>query len=232
MVFLAPVIAPRNGRSTPVVDVTKWPVRIQTVLSTGRIMETASARRDHLVETALRLFYKNGFHATGIDSILAESGVAKMTLYKYFKSKDELILAALELRHERWSSWFRGETERRSRSPRRRLVLVFDILGEWFLSEDFRGCFFLNAASEYGGLESRIQEAVAEHKRQFRELLERLASEARATDANGLAERLALLADGAISVALVQRNGDSAQAAKDAAEVLIRAAIPRTASAD
>jgi AcrR family transcriptional regulator len=214
------------------IDVKKWLARIQTVLSTRRVMETASARRDHLVETALRLFNKSGFHATGIDTILAESGVAKMTLYKYFKSKDELILASLELRHERWSSWFRGETERRSRSPRRRLVLVFDILGEWFRSEDFRGCFFLNAASEYGGLESRIQEAVAQHKRWVRELLERFASDARATDANGLAGRLALLVDGAISVALVERNGDSAQAAKFAAEVLIRDAIPKTASAD
>jgi AcrR family transcriptional regulator len=205
---------------------------MQTVLSKeGWAMEVASARRDHLVETALSLFYKNGFHATGIDTILAESGVAKMTLYKYFKSKDELILAALELRHERWSAWFLREIERRSRSPRRRLLLVFDVLGEWFRSEDFRGCFFLNAASEYGGLEPRIHEAVAGHKRWVRELLGRFASEARATDANGLAGRLALLMEGAISVALVERNAESARAAKDAAEVLIRPAIPKAARA-
>jgi AcrR family transcriptional regulator len=183
------------------------------------------------LETALGLFYKHGFHATGIDTILAESGVAKMTLYKHFKGKDELILAALELRHERWSAWFRGEIERRSRSPRRRLLLVFDVLGEWFRSEDFRGCFFLNAASEYCGLEPRIQEVVAGHKRQVREFLERLASEARARDASGLAGQLALLVEGAIAVALVERGADGAGSAKDAAKVLIRAAIPKAADA-
>jgi AcrR family transcriptional regulator len=205
---------------------------IQTVLSIGRwATEVASARRDHLVETALGLFYKNGFHATGIDTILAESGVAKMTLYKYFKGKDELILAALELRHERWSAWFRGEIERRSRSPRRRLLLVFDVLGEWFRSEEFRGCFFLSAASEYCGLERRIQEAVAGHKRWVRELLERFASGARARDASGLAGQLALLVEGAIAVALVERDADSAGWAKDAAKVLICAAIPKAAGA-
>jgi AcrR family transcriptional regulator len=194
-------------------------------------MEVASARRDRLVETALRLFYTNGFHATGIDAILAESGVAKMTLYKYFKSKDELILAALELRHERWSAWFWGEVESRSRSPRRRLLVAFDVLGEWFRSEDFRGCFFLNAASEYGGLEPRIQEAVAGHKRWVREFLERLASEARARDASGLARQLALLVEGAISVALVERDADSAGWAKNAAKVLLSAAIPKAPEA-
>src|SRR5258706_14993431 len=99
-------------------------------------MEIASSRRDHLVETAFGLFYKNGFHATGIDTILAEAGVAKMTLYKYFKGKDELILAALELRHERWLAWFWGEIEHRSRSPQRRLLLVVDVLGDWVRSED------------------------------------------------------------------------------------------------
>jgi AcrR family transcriptional regulator len=200
---------------------------MQTVLSTGRwAVESGSARRDHLVETALGLFYRNGFHATGIDTILAESGVAKMTLYKHFKGKDELILAALELRHDRWSEWLRGEVERRSGSPRRRLLLVFDVLGEWFRMEDFRGCFFLNAASEYSGLEPRIQEAVAGHKRWVRKLLERLASQAGARDANGLAGQLALLVEGAITVALVERDADSAGTAKEAARVLIRAALP------
>jgi AcrR family transcriptional regulator len=190
-------------------------------------VEGASARRDHLVKTALALFYKNGFHATGIDTILAESGVAKMTLYKYFRGKDELILAALELRHERWSVWFHGEIERRSRSPRRRLTLVFDVLGEWFRSEDFRGCFFLNAASEYSGLEPCIQEVVGGHKRWVRGLLERLASEAQARDPGRLARQLAILVEGAIAVALVEREADSAASAKDVAGVLIRAAIPK-----
>ena len=76
-------------------------------------MSESGSRRDHLVETAIRLFNRDGFHATGIDTILSEAGVAKMTLYKHFKSKDDLIVAALRRRDERWMTWFRGELKRR-----------------------------------------------------------------------------------------------------------------------
>ena len=141
-------------------------------------MDASSARREHLVETALRLFYENGFHATGIDTILAESGVAKMTLYKYFKGKDDLILAVLELRDRRWMGWFRGELQRRGMTPQQRLLTVFDALGDWFAQDDFRGCMFINAASEYCGLDGRIGERAARHKRMVREEIRRLADEA------------------------------------------------------
>ena len=71
----------------------------------------ALSRRDHLVETALALFMRDGFHATGIDRILSHAGVAKMTLYNHFKSKEELILAALRLRDERFLVWFPAAVE-------------------------------------------------------------------------------------------------------------------------
>jgi len=77
----------------------------------------AVSKREKLVETALKLFCSGGFHATGIDRILAESGVAKMTLYNHFKSKDELILAALRLRDERWRHWFERAVERGASDP-------------------------------------------------------------------------------------------------------------------
>ena len=82
----------------------------------------APSRRDHLVDTALELFIRDGFHATGIDKILAESGVAKMTLYKHFKSKDELILSALRRRDERFRNWFMRAVESRAQAPRQRLL--------------------------------------------------------------------------------------------------------------
>ena len=87
----------------------------------------ASRRRDHLVDIALDLFSRDGFHATGIDKILAESGVAKMTLYKHFRSKDELILAALRRRDERFRNWFMRTVERRADTPRERLLAMFDV---------------------------------------------------------------------------------------------------------
>ena len=86
--------------------------RRQTGLTIGE--KKLRSKRDDLIDTALRLFYTQGFNATGIDKILAESGVAKMTMYKHFKSKDELIVAALERRDEQFRDWLTGEMEKAS----------------------------------------------------------------------------------------------------------------------
>ena len=91
----------------------------------------ATSRREHLVDTALELFYQDGFHATGIDKILAKAGVAKMTMYKHFKSKDELILAVLRRRDELFRNWFMREVERRAQTPSERLLALFDVYDDW-----------------------------------------------------------------------------------------------------
>jgi len=187
-------------------------------------MKAARSRKDHLVETALRLFYENGFHATGIDTILAESGVAKMTLYKHFKGKDDLILAALELRDRRWMEWFQAELERQAEGPRRRLLAVFDVLKGWFGREDFRGCMFINAASEYAGLDGAIADLAARHKRAVREVIRGLAREADLGSPDDLADQLALLVEGAIVMALMDGSPAWAATAKEAARSLIWAA--------
>ena len=101
-----------------------------------------SSKRELLVDTAIDLFYRDGFHATGIDKILAESGVAKMTLYKHFKSKDELILAALRKRDEIFRNDFMNAVAARAKAPRDRLLAVFDVLGDWFATRGFSGCIF------------------------------------------------------------------------------------------
>ena len=88
----------------------------------------AVSRRDHLVDTALEMFCRDGFHATGIDKILAHAGVAKMTLYNHFRSKDELILAALRRRDEKFRNWFMRAVERLGKTPRNRLLAIFDAL--------------------------------------------------------------------------------------------------------
>jgi AcrR family transcriptional regulator len=194
-------------------------------------MDAASARRDHLVETALRLFYENGFHATGIDTILARSGVAKMTLYKYFKGKDDLILAALELRDRRWMEWFGEEIKRRGKTPQKRLLAVFDILGDWFGQEEFRGCMFINAASEYCGLDRRIGDLAARHKRLVRQEIRRLAQEAGAKHPAALADQIALVVEGATVMALMEKSPDWSATAKDAARTLIKSALPTGSTA-
>jgi AcrR family transcriptional regulator len=194
-------------------------------------MDAASARRDHLVETALRLFYEKGFHATGIDTILAESGVAKMTLYKYFKSKDDLIVAALELRDRRWMEWFTETLQRRADSPQQRVLAVFDVLAEWFVRDEFRGCMFINAASEYCGMDQRIGDLAARHKRLLREEIQKLAQEAGVKHPEVLSDQLALLVEGAIVMALMDRSPKWAATAKEAARTLIKSARPAASAA-
>lgn len=184
-----------------------------------------ASRRDHLIDTALGLFARHGFHATGIDRILAEAGVAKMTLYNHFRSKDELILAVLRRRDERFRNWFVRAVEHRAADARGRLLAIFDALEEWFGREDFTGCMFINAAAEFSGIADPIQGAAAEHKRLVAGYLAGLAEEAGAKDPERLAFELSLLLDGAIVCAHVCGVSDAAARAQAAAEVLIDTAL-------
>ncbi len=185
----------------------------------------ASAKRDQLIDTALELFNRDGYRATGIDKILAESGVAKMTLYNHFGSKDELILAALERRDARWRDWFRHAVERRAETPRGRLLAVFDALEEWFAQADFQGCMFMRAASEFCACDDPIHAASAEHQRLLLAGLRDLAAAAGAKRPAKLAREILLLVMGAIVATQVNGPVDAGKAAKKAAAVLIEEAL-------
>ena len=185
----------------------------------------ASHRREHLLDTALSLFRTDGFHATGIDKILATAGVAKMTLYNHFRSKDELILAAPRRRDESFRNSFMRDVERRATKPRGRLLALFDALGHWLASDGVAGCMFINAAAEFSGIADPIQGAAAEHKRLVAGYLAGLAEEAGAKDPERLAFELSLLLDGAIVCAHVCSVSDAAARAQAAAEVLIDTAL-------
>ena len=185
----------------------------------------ASTRRDQLVDTALDLFNRDGYHATGIDRILAESGVAKMTLYNHFGSKDALIQAALQRRDERWRDWFRHAVARRAETPRGRLLAVFDALEEWFARADFHGCMFIKASAEYAEHGDPIHAMAAEHQRLVLAELRDLAAAAGAPRPARLAREIMLLALGAIVATQVNGPVEAGQAAKKAAEVLIEAAL-------
>ena len=211
---------------------TRSPARGQKTkekLDAGR--PTPSDRRDQLVETALRLFRRHGFHATGIDTILAESGVAKMTLYKHFRTKDDLIVAALRRRDAAWVDWFHRTVEEAARTPRRRLLAVFNALDRWFRcdgtgEEEFCGCAFINVAGEYADPKHPIHVVAAEHKRRVTAYLTDLARAAGAADPVALGRHLSLLAEGAIVQAHVAGDLHAARHAKKAAELLIAASTP------
>lgn len=183
-----------------------------------------SKKRDQLVEAALELFAREGYHATGIDKVLEAAGVAKMTLYKHFRSKEELILAVLRLRDERWRNQFMRGVEKRAKEPRDRLLAMFDEMGRWFAEPDFSGCMFINASAEYGDHADPIHAASAEHKRLVEQYVRGLAEQAGASDPGPLAAQLCLLMEGAVVFSHVcpdENRGCAAATAKQAAAVLI-----------
>jgi AcrR family transcriptional regulator len=191
-------------------------------------MATAS-KRDQLIDAALRLFYREGFNATGIDKILAEAGVAKMTLYKHFGSKEELIREVLRKRDQDFGEWIMQYVESHAATPRDRLLALFDAHFEWFSQRVFSGCMFLNAAAEFSRINEPVSSIADESKKRLRGYVRGLASAAEAGSPDHLADSLMLLLEGAIGCAQVSGDRRWAQKARDAAEILIDAEIePRS----
>ena len=180
-----------------------------------------SPKREHLIETALELFSRNGFHGVGIDTILKKSGVAKRTLYNHFKSKDELILAVLRHYDERFRNFFMRTVERKAGDPKDRLLAVFDVAGQWFRKDDFYGCIYVGAAGEYPENGTAIRNTCREFKGLMLGYIRSLAQEAELKKPSELAEQLLLLLEGAITMAQINNSPLSAKQAKSAAKVLI-----------
>lgn len=176
--------------------------------------------RNHLIEVAYGLFVRNGIRGVAIDTILAKSGNAKATLYKHFKSKTDLTLAALDLRETLWTrGWFEAEIQRRARTPIERLPLIFDILDDWFRRSDFEGCFFINVLLEFprGGREHR---AAAAHLLRIREIVRKLARDADLARPNRFAQVWNMLMHGSI-VSAGEGNRDAARDAKMAGKFVL-----------
>ena len=192
----------------------------QTEAETKRGRTPAAQR---VLEAASELFYARGIWATGVDTIVEHSGVTKMTLYKHFGSKDELVAAYLRHRDELWRERLTEAVEQRADSARERLLAVFDAMGSWLEGEveGFRGCAFLNAASEIADPDHPARAVALEEKRWMREYLEELASDASAADPEALAEQLLLLFEGATVMTTLQTTKDPTRAAKAAATALI-----------
>jgi AcrR family transcriptional regulator len=185
----------------------------------GRTRETSEARQ-RILETADRLFYQDGIRAVGIDRIIAEAGVAKMSLYKHFPSKDDLILAVLKHREEGVLEFFRSAMDRHGKKAKSPLRAFFTALKEWFETPGFRGCAFQNAAVELADPIHPGSEFVRGHKERFGEFLRGLVEEAVGKSAK-VGPAVALLVEGAIVTAVIQGKPDAADVARDAALKLV-----------
>ena len=152
----------------------------------------AATPRERILRAAHELFYRDGVRATGIDRVIAESGVAKLTFYRQFASKDDLILAFLDFRHERWMGWFVAALARHGGTT----AAVAPTLAEWFASADYRGCAFLNSVGELAPALPAVLNAARRHKQDMTAAVARLMKPApgRARTARALA----LAIDGAI----------------------------------
>jgi AcrR family transcriptional regulator len=181
----------------------------------------ARSKRDVIISTALKLFYSEGFNATGVDRITKEAGISKKTLYNHFKSKEELVLATLRQRDEMFRNKIMRETERLGSTPRECLLSIFDAHEAWFKEKSFSGCMFINAAAEYSSPKNPSHVLSAEHKRLVREYIQGMAEQAGAKNPKELSCKINLLLEGAIVEAYVSGNSEAASLAKSMGCVFI-----------
>jgi AcrR family transcriptional regulator len=183
--------------------------------------------RQRILDVAGELFYRDGFRAVGVDTVVERSGVAKTTLYHHFGSKDELIVAYLEEANERFWAWFddavAGEHE-----PRAKLVALFDALGTLARSPECLGCTFQGTAAEFPDPDHPGHLAAKAHKQAVLRRLRELAGQAGASDPAELARELLLLMDGAFAASrMFARRGSPAASVARAAQTLIDEHLPR-----
>jgi AcrR family transcriptional regulator len=146
-----------------------------------------------ILTTAHDLFYRYGIRATGIDRVIAESGVAKKTFYRYYPSKNDLIIAFLEYRHQNWMNWFKGSLAKNGNS----LAALTPAMAEWFGSEQYRGCAFINAVVEMANSMPEANKISHDHKSDMTAVIRGLLpASSRSTKAD--ARALAMAVDGAI----------------------------------
>jgi AcrR family transcriptional regulator len=181
--------------------------------------------RERLLNAADELFYREGVNSVGIDRVIEHAGVAKATLYSAFGSKEALIRAYLERRHDERAARMTLELDSRFDSPRAKLLGVFDVLGDAIVRPTFRGCAFIAASAE-ASPGSTVEEVSDTARAWIRDLFSGLAKSAGAKNPKVLGQQLAMLYDGAVVTARMDRNRDAAEIAKTIARSLIDAAIP------
>jgi AcrR family transcriptional regulator len=182
---------------------------------------SAGDARERILATAYRLFCRHGIRAVGIDLIIAESGAAKMSIYRHFGSKDELVLAVLERRARRWSEdWLQVEVNRRATAGAERLLAIFDVFDEWVRRRDFEGCFFVNVLLAFDDRRHPLYKASKRHLANIRSFLEDLAADAGVDDPAAFAHQWHILMKGSI-VAACEGDRDAPRRAQAIGKLLL-----------
>ena len=181
----------------------------------------SSGARERIDRTAYELFSRHGIRAVGIDTVVARAGVAKMTLYRHYPSKEDLALAFLRRREELWTrSWLQRKAKRRGRTPGEQLLAIFDVFDRWFRRSDFEGCAFAKALLEHDAPGHPVRNAAAAHIETIRAFVKQLAGEAGVRDADRFARRWQMVMMGSI-VSAYAGDRDAALRAKEIGLLLL-----------
>lgn len=181
--------------------------------------------RERILSAAEELYYRKGYAAVGMDELRTAAGVSLRRLYAIFPAKSDIVAAVLARRHAQWESSVTAAVAAAGDDPRDRLLAVYGYLEDWFCSDGFRGCAFINAFGELGGTHPEVAAVVRAHKASFQEYMAALVAEIGAP--SSLAAQLSILAEGAQSTAAISADPQAAVEARRAAAVLIDAATAR-----
>jgi AcrR family transcriptional regulator len=180
-----------------------------------------SLKRDEMISSAYRIFYKNGFHATGVDAIIEGTGISKRTLYKHFTSKEGLIIATIDYYHQTMFGAITAYVEKSAlKSPVDQALMIFDFLAERVDAGNVDGCFAMNAKTEYAHKAKEIEAACDVHVAALQQLIERYFVEGGLADSKSLAVQVIMLFEGAILRSKGTENAQPIKLAKKAAKVI------------
>lgn len=178
-----------------------------------------SVLREKILDTATILFKTRGINATGVDMIVDVAGTTKMTLYKYFHTKEALIIAVLQKSQQDFQDWLSNQLSHQK--PADKIQRLFDFIEEWISSPSFNGIGFIKASAEFPQEDNPIHRVSSQQSSEFRQFISQLAREAHIKDADGLALQLSLLFEGAAQAEQMQRGCGAIKYAKKAAKILI-----------
>lgn len=178
---------------------------------------------ERILAAAENLYYRKGFAAVGMDELRTAAGVSLRRLYGLYPSKTDIVTAVLTRKHAEWESGLTQAVAAAGNAARERLLAVYAYLEDWFCTDGFRGCAFINAFGELGGTNPAIAHIVREHKAAFQRYMEGLVANIGGSEL--LAAQLSILAEGAQTTAAISGDPHVATQARAAAEVLIGAAL-------
>ncbi|HEV3047969.1 MAG TPA: helix-turn-helix domain-containing protein [Solirubrobacteraceae bacterium] len=190
------------------------------MLETGQATESGISARERILDASYELFSQRGIRGVGINEVIERAGVATATLYRHFSSKDELVLAFLEMREQRWTRGIvEAQARKRGSDPEQRLLAIFDVFDDWFHRDDFEACSFINVLLEMGR-HHPAADASVEYLDRIRSIVRRFADEAGLRETESFARSWHILMKGSI-VSAAEGDVEAARRAKSMARLLI-----------